>query len=544
MGNLRRLLVLFFALAALAGGWLVAPAQPLGAQVLPEDPRRGLVYDGLRASAIDSLCRGAFESRLDARVTPGMKQVICTHGPDPAPDGVDVRQNREPEFAAAVPLPSGAVAEAPAPAVPCYGTGTDGFRVQLLYARTASSADRFPSYASSFNTWAARLDQVVNDSAAETGGTRHVRFVTDSACKPVVQRVTLTADAMSSFDTMVKELHSIGYSRTDRKYLVWADTNKYCGIGEIYVDDRQDPTPGINYNNGNAWVQGSVGRIDNGCWGLSNMVEAHELLHLLGGVQTTSPNATSGFHCRDESDRLCYADGTRSATMRQVCPTSHESLYDCNHDDYFSTAPAPGSYLATHWNTADSAFLSGQAPVVTTTTTAPPPTTTTTVPPPSTTTTVTPTTTTTVPPTSTTTTTTLGPPATTTTTMPPPAGASPSAPQALSARQPTVGSGVLLAWQPPTTGPVTGYRIYRGSSPASQTLLATVSGVHGYHDASAGPSLHYYRVTAVNAAGEGPSSNLTGMVGEAPAPAGTVQEDVHRRLAVSELRPPFAQRWA
>ncbi len=198
---------------------------------------------------------------------------------------------------------------------------------------------------------------MVQQSAAKTGGSRHIRFVTDAGCNPVIARVTLSPGAMSSFSTMVPELHSLGYARTDRKYLVWADANVYCGISELYVDDSQNPTPGWNYNNGNPSVQGTVGRVDNGCWGLSHMVEAHELLHLLGGVQTSAPHATPSYHCLDESDRLCYADGSTSSPVRQVCPASHERLYDCNGDDYFNTAPARGSYLASHWNVAKSAFF-------------------------------------------------------------------------------------------------------------------------------------------------------------------------------------------
>ena len=544
---MRRLLLLLLALATGLGGAsvLVAPAT---AQGLPDDPRAGLIYDGLR-QASGGLCGGAFEAILDAWVDPSQKDLICTHGPDPAPEGVDVRADRAPDLI----LPSAA---AETGAVPCYGTGSDGYRVQLIYARGTSRTDRFATDEASFRAWAARMNQVVRDSAAQTGGVRHIRFVTDAACNPVIDRVALSSSAMSSFSSMVSELHNRGYNRTDRKYLVWADNNTYCGISELYVDDSADTTPGRNYNNGNPWVQGAIGRVDNGCWGLSNLVEAHELLHLLGGVQPTAPNGTPGYHCRDESDRLCYADGSGGGNVRQVCPSWHEALYDCNHDDYFSTAPFPGSYLSTHWNTASSAFLSAQAPAgPVVTTTIPPPTTTTTTLPPTTTTTAT-----TLPPTTTTsttappaTTTTLGPPVSITTTVPPPpppppppAAGVPAVPQGLRATQPTVGVGIQLSWQPPAIGPVTGYRIYRGPSPYAQTFLAEVGNVLGFSDVTAGRTLFYYRVAAFNAAGEGASSNLTGMIGTAPTPAGTVREDVDRRLVVSDLRQfgPWAFRWA
>jgi hypothetical protein len=72
--------------------------------------------------------------------------------------------------------------------------------------------------------------------------------------------------------------------------------------------------------------------------------------------------------------------------MRTVCPKKHEIRLDCGHDDYFSTAPKAGSYLALNWNIGDSSFLlrgdggsdvpdTGTAvstPVTTPATTAPP----------------------------------------------------------------------------------------------------------------------------------------------------------------------------
>jgi hypothetical protein len=87
-------------------------------------------------------------------------------------------------------------------------------------------------------------------------------------------------------------------------------------------------------------------------------VEAHELLHNLGGVMSTAPHGTRAGHCWDEADTMCYADGGGFA-MQQICSPQREYLLDCNNDDYFSTYPDPGSYLDGHWNAADSRFLIG-----------------------------------------------------------------------------------------------------------------------------------------------------------------------------------------
>lgn len=103
-----------------------------------------------------------------------------------------------------------------------------------------------------------------------------------------------------------------------------------------------------------------------------------------------------------------------------------------------------------------------------------------------------------------------------------------------------------LTWQPPATGPVTGYRVYRGTTPGSQTLLTTLPNVLTFTDASAGPALYYYRLTALNGAGEGPSSALTGMIGKTASTSGIAGEQIDPRLAVSgfRMRSPLSNRWA
>jgi hypothetical protein len=56
---------------------------------------------------------------------------------------------------------------------------------------------------------------------------------------------------------------------------------------------------------------------------------------------------------------MCYSDGT-ALFLRDICP-GQEALFDCHGDDYFHPSPPAGSYLATHWNTARSEFLSSSS---------------------------------------------------------------------------------------------------------------------------------------------------------------------------------------
>ena len=127
--------------------------------------------------------------------------------------------------------------------------------------------------------------------------------------------------------------------------MVFADANQLCGIGTLYNDLRRTD----NYNDGFA---ASFARVDANCWSAASSVPAHELTHTIGGVQQGAPHATPYGHCSDDADIMCYDDGS-GIPVEQVCAAAQEDLLDCNHDDYFSTAPAPGTFLADNWNTAE-----------------------------------------------------------------------------------------------------------------------------------------------------------------------------------------------
>ncbi len=78
----------------------------------------------------------------------------------------------------------------------------------------------------------------------------------------------------------------------------------------------------------------------------------------------------------------------------------------------------------------------------------------------------------------------------------------------------TAGDSVVhLTWTPPATGgsSITGYRVYRGTSPGGETFLAPVgAGATSYDDTSVANGTTYsYQVTARNAIGEGTRSAET-----------------------------------
>jgi len=346
-----------------------AAADPRLAEMATPSPFRGMIYTGLGLGKRGSACDGVFEAKSGTGASLG-----CSHGPDPAPPGTDVRRGRA-DHELAADLQAGLVDQAEAAAdgeagtasdllgsIGCLADGLVGSRVQAIYAvaddRTDRSATVIPTIRA---TYAPRVDWQINQSAAETGGEAHVRFVTEpvaGGCQLSVPVVHLTASGDDSFSNTITELKAQGYNRADRKYLVWTDANVLCGVGSVYSDTR----PGLNnINNGYAAM---FARVDAACW---DYAEGHELMHTLGSVQQSAPHATANGHCWDEPDEMCYDDdGSGPATMQTLCAGRNGSLFDCNHDDYFyAGVPPVSNWLATHWNTFNSSWiLNGPLPTV------------------------------------------------------------------------------------------------------------------------------------------------------------------------------------
>ena len=242
--------------------------------------------------------------------------------------------------------------------VSCVGDGTSGKRVQILYLRETSQTDRLSQYKSPFQQWATDIDQDFVDSGE--GNFRHVRWAHDRLCMPTVTTVVVPNGTLSNYATTLTAIRNAGYNRTDRKYLGFAETGAWCGLagGGTGADDDR-PTSDNRYNTG-----ADLATVGSGCWGWAPA--GHELLHTLGAVVATAPHATSNGHCWDDEDIMCYDDGgipNPPGAIVKVCAGAPENLIDCNHDDYYSTKPVAGSWLATHWNVANSQFLISSEPL-------------------------------------------------------------------------------------------------------------------------------------------------------------------------------------
>ncbi len=262
------------------------------------------------------------------------------------------------------PFSPGSVVRAGPPLpVTCDGDGHSGRRIQFLYGYLAGHKNRLGSFRELLQTRAAQVDEIYRASAAATGGVRHLRIEHDGACLAVIKAVALGSDAYAgNLFKLASQIGKKGYNRADRKYIVFSEyaSRRFGGIA--LVSDDANPS---SYNNSNQQqLYGLISRTFPGggfpssSW-WSETATAHEIGHTLGAVQQNTPHHTDNYHCTDGLDVMCYSDGSPQVYNPSVCTAigTDDHRLDCNHDDYYSTAPV--GFLATTWNVANSEYLIG-----------------------------------------------------------------------------------------------------------------------------------------------------------------------------------------
>jgi hypothetical protein len=241
-------------------------------------------------------------------------------------------------------------------------------RIKVVYAHAADQPDRFANWSDALQGTVGNVERYL---AGQTGGLRALRFDMGTSCGPQyvdIQVVHLPSPRSYYLDQFSRVRNDVaaalGPTAGPRNVYVVADRLTASGVygqGEVWSDDS--PGAGNAHNGGGftaiMWMNSTTAPSTTG-WQPTVML--HEITHNLGGVQPSAPHSTPFSHCWDGQDVMCYADGSTGSQpyTSAICPTISGALpqtFDCNRDDYFNPAPAPGSYLATHWNVYRSVFL-------------------------------------------------------------------------------------------------------------------------------------------------------------------------------------------
>jgi hypothetical protein len=255
-------------------------------------------------------------------------------------------------------------------------------RFKIVYAHPADRPDRFAGWKDALQ---ANIALVQRFLAAQSGGAKALRIDMGTRCGPqyadiqVVHLSRARAAYVDNFGAIVGEVEArLGTIDAPRNAVVFADTlngGSYdYGLGENVLGPYGDDPGAANVHNRGGFASVLFtrdGRPAPGAgargWWPEGML--HEITHNLGGVQWTAPHSTQPVgmanprygHCWQGYDVMCYLeDSGASHPMRNDCPRIGGAIpqaYDCGRDDYFNPRPPAGSYLATHWNVYDNAFL-------------------------------------------------------------------------------------------------------------------------------------------------------------------------------------------
>jgi hypothetical protein len=242
-------------------------------------------------------------------------------------------------------------------------------QIKVVYAYASDQPDRSAAWTDSLQADVSNIEQFL---ALQSGGRRALRFDMGTNCGPQyvdVQVVALPQPRsyyLDDFDNVANDVHAaLASAPGPRNVFVLADGMSSAGvygIGEVYPNADQSGASNIHNFGGLTGIMFVTPGTAANASGWQPTVMLHEITHNLGGVQSTAPHETSYAHCTDGEDVMCYADGSPegAAYDPNVCPIAGGAIpqtYDCGHDDYYDPSPPTGSYLATHWNVYDSAFM-------------------------------------------------------------------------------------------------------------------------------------------------------------------------------------------
>ena len=156
---------------------------------------------------------------------------LCTHGDDE-------------HLGTHVAADGGTVTPLRTAPVQCYADGVDGYRVSVLYVHAKGSPNRVDELAGRIRRDVAQVEGMIADSAAGQGGTRHVRWETEASgdgCRVKIESVSIPRGHLDDLMATVRALADRGYARTDRRYALYVDHDRYCGLATMPRDEEAGP---------------------------------------------------------------------------------------------------------------------------------------------------------------------------------------------------------------------------------------------------------------------------------------------------------------
>jgi hypothetical protein len=318
------------------------------------------------AAGARSVDRSSVRPASSDRCGPGLRPVgddgLCTHGGDAAPPVLE-------PGAAGRSLRLGSTVKQL-----CAKDGRQGPRIRVFYGYPSDTASRAATFIPWVRSSVALAD--ANLDARTRADGQHLRMycqddravtVTSLALLPIGADGTYTfTDVIGSLtDRVANGLGASDFETPRVTYVVFVDNVTCCyppsGQGTVYMHD--DPDPRVNANNlpiyGPRFAMVEI----NGSTATGAYVFLHEVGHTIGAVQHAAPHSSGAGHCYEAYDVMCYPDGgpwfTGGGGMLSACDPmpSGQYVFDCRGRDYYDPTPPKHGYLSTHWNTADSAWL-------------------------------------------------------------------------------------------------------------------------------------------------------------------------------------------
>ena len=254
---------------------------------------------------------------------------------------------------------------------------------KVVYAYAADRPDRFAGFQDALQANVAIVERFLS---AQSGGAKAIRFDMGTRCGP--QYVDLQVVALpgpraafaGDFGAITNAVARVlGKADGPRNTIILADSLSTSGgefgLGETVMGDSGERPGATNVHNRGGLSSvlftrdgaAAPGAARGGWWPEGFL---HEVTHNLGAVQWGAPHSTAPAapadrsrygHCWQGTDVMCYVeDAGASHAMQYDCAGIAGTIaqsYDCGRDDYYNPDPPPGSYLATHWNIYDSAFM-------------------------------------------------------------------------------------------------------------------------------------------------------------------------------------------